>query len=218
MLYGVGAAAWWRTIDGAQGMSSMALGRAQLGTAMPFDMNPLAFLGTWTTMMAAMMLPTVACRAGGNVGRTLAFGSGYLLVWASTGVVALALLVAFGHLPHATVWTGRAGGGLFVLAGSYQFSRWKRRCLEACRIPRTTTLRLGLSNGLRCLGSCWALMALLLVVGVMSLGWMAALAVVFSAEKNWRHGVGVARVVGVTAVGLGIAMLLHPPSSAPSRW
>jgi predicted metal-binding membrane protein len=54
-------------------------------------------------------------------------------------------------------------------------------------------------------------MGLLLVVGVMRLGWTVAVTVVFFAEQHWRHGVGVARVVGITAAGLGIAILLHPP-------
>ena len=232
ILLGLAALAWWSTLGRVHDMSSMVQGFAHVGTAMPFDMAFPVFLAMWTIMMVAMMFPTIAPivllhrmvvrRRGEGVVPTVAFGSGYLLVWATIGVLPLGVLVGFRHVAHGSTWVDRAGGAVLVLAGSYQFTRWKETCLRACRTPLTFmvthdfgsgsagALRVGLSHGLYCLGCCWALMAVLFVVGLMNLAWMAAIAVVFLAEKNWRHGVGLTKVVGVAVVGFGIAVLVHP--------
>jgi hypothetical protein len=63
---------------------------------------------------------------------------------------------------------------------------------------------------LYCLGCCWALMAVLFVVGLVNLAWMAVIAAVFLAEKNWRHGVALVRVVGTAVLGFGVAVLIDP--------
>jgi predicted metal-binding membrane protein len=93
-----------------------------------------------------------------------------------TGVLPLALLIAFSHVAHGSTWIDRTGGAVFVLAGVYQLTPWKQRCLRVCLTPLTflTThdygsgsvgaVRVGLSNGLCCLSSCWALMAALFAV------------------------------------------------------
>src|SRR5947208_1520452 len=70
--------------------------------------------------------------------------------------------------------------------------------------------REGVSHGLYCLGCCWALMAVLFVVGLMNLAWMAGVAIVFLAEKNWRRGVGLTYIVGAAIAFLGIAVMVHP--------
>ena len=111
---------------------------------------------------------------------------------------------------------------MLLLAGAYQFTRWKDTCLRACRSPltflathnfgsgATGALRAGAAHGLYCLGCCWALMAVLFVVGLMNLAWMAVIAAIFLAEKNWRHGIGLTKVVGITVLTFGIAVLAHP--------
>src|SRR5438132_1048164 len=68
----------------------------------------------------------------------------------------------------------------------------------------------GLAHGASCLGCCWALMAILVVVGFMNLVWMAALAQVFLAEKNWRHGVLFNRLADTAVALFGCAVLLYP--------
>jgi predicted metal-binding membrane protein len=68
----------------------------------------------------------------------------------------------------------------------------------------------GVSHGLYCLGCCWALMAVLVIVGLMNLAWMAVIAVVFLLEKNWRHGVAVSKVAGLAVLALGIAVAVFP--------
>jgi predicted metal-binding membrane protein len=232
VLLVLGALSWWLTVDRAGGMSSMVQGFAHVGTAMPFDMGVLVFMTMWVTMMVAMMFPTIAPivllhrmviqRRGKGVFPTVAFAGGYLVIWAVAGVVPLATLVGFRHASAGSGWVLRIGGVVLVLAGIYQFTRWKELCLRACRTPLTFMIthdfgtgpfgafRVGTSHGLYCLGCCWALMAVLFVVGLMNLAWMAAIAIVFLLEKNWRHGVGLTRVVGVGVLLFGIAVLAHP--------
>lgn len=71
-------------------------------------------------------------------------------------------------------------------------------------------MKVGLSHGLYCVGCCWALMAVLFVMGLMNLVWMAAIATVFLAEKNWRHGVGLTRVVGCMVIVFGVTAVVYP--------
>lgn len=232
ILLGLAGLAWWRTVGESREMESMVQGIAQAGRAMPFDMGAAVFLAMWTTMMVAMMFPTVAPivllhrmvlrRRGEGPSRSVAFGSGYLLVWAAVGVVPLLALIGFREVAHGSSWISRGGGAVLVLAGAYQFSRWKDTCLKACRTPLSFLMthdfgtgmrgaaRAGISHGLYCLGCCWALMAVLFVVGLMNLAWMAVITVVFLAEKNWRHGVGLTQVVGAGLVTVGVAVLLSP--------
>jgi predicted metal-binding membrane protein len=209
------------------------MGLAAVGTAMtPFDMDAGLFLAMWVTMMVAMMFPTIAPivllhrmvlrRGGHGPGRTVAFVGGYLLVWGLVGLVPLAALVAFRSLSDDTSWVAPAAGAVLLLAGAYQFSAWKEACQRACRTPLTFlsthdfgtgwvgALRTGATHGLYCLGCCWALMAVLFVVGLMNLAWMAAISVVFLTEKHWRHGLTLARVVGAATAALGIAVLVQP--------
>jgi predicted metal-binding membrane protein len=232
ILLALAGLAWWSTLGNARDMSSMVQGFASVGTAMPFDMGAFVFMSMWTTMMVAMMFPTIAPivllhrmvvrRRGEGVLPTFAFGSGYLVIWAAVGVLPLAALVGFREVTQDSAWVAQAGGATLVLAGMYQFTPWKQTCQRACRSPLTFlathnfgtgsigALRTGLSHGLYCLGCCWALMTVLFVVGLMNLAWMAAIAVVFLAEKNWRHGVGLTKVVGTAIAGFGIAVLVHP--------
>jgi predicted metal-binding membrane protein len=233
VLLGFAAAAWWMTLGNAREMSSMVQGFASVGGAMPFDIGAVVFLGMWTTMTVAMMFPTVAPivllhrmvlrRRGEGPALTVAFVAGYLLIWTVSGAVPLAVLVGFRNLSQDSTWIVRAGGVVLVLAGAYQFTRWKETCARACRSPLTFlathnfgsgplgVLRTGLSHGLYCLGCCWALMAVLLVVGLMNLTWMAGIAVIFLAEKHWRRGALLASAVGVVLVCLGLGVLAHPP-------
>jgi predicted metal-binding membrane protein len=232
VLFALAGIAWWFTVGNSHSMAAMVQGIAHAGRAMPFEMAIPVFLAMWTTMMVAMMFPTVAPivllhrlvvrRRGEGIGPTLAFGSGYLVVWTAAGLVPLVVLIAFRDLSHASAWADRAGGAVLVLAGLYQFTRWKDACQKACRTPLSFVMthdfgvgargaiRAGVSHGLYCLGCCWALMVVLFVVGLMNLVWMAAIAVVFLAEKNWRHGAWLTRVVGVAVAAFGVAVLVDP--------
>src|SRR6476619_6882070 len=86
-----------------------------------------------------------------------------------------------------------------ILAGAYQFSPLKKVCLAHCRVPFGYVLThwrggnrgavwMGLHHGTFCIGCCWALTAILFVVGIMNLAWMAALSLFMFVEKTSRTG------------------------------
>ena len=232
VLVMLAAAAWWATAARSDGMSGMVVGLAQVGSSAEFDMAAPVFLAMWVTMMVAMMFPTIAPivllhrlvirRRGGGVAPTVSFVGGYLLVWAAVGLVPLAVLIGSRYVTVDSIWVSRLAGGVLVVAGAYQFTRWKQTCLRACRTPLTFlsthdfgrgllgTMRAGVSHGAYCLGCCWALMAVLFAVGLMNLAWMAAIAIVFLAEKNWKHSLILTKIVGTAILVFGLVVLAHP--------
>jgi predicted metal-binding membrane protein len=180
----------------------------------------------WLLMITAMMLPTtlpllgifgrvVAARpdAGALLGRVVA---GYAIAWLGFGLLAHGVDSLL-HAGAAQVgWlAGRGwmvGAAVLAGAGAFQFSALKYRCLERCRTPftfinarwhgrapRREALRIGLEHGVFCVGCCWALMAVMFVVGMGSLGWMLVLAAAMAAEKNLRWGKSLR-----TPLGLGL--------------
>lgn len=186
-------------------------------------------------MMVAMMFPTVAPivlahrmvvkKRGQGELPTVSFVLGYIAVWALIGVIPLVGFLAFRNLAADAAdsrWLPSLAGGILIVAGAYQFTRWKATCLKACRSPMSflmthdwgggarSAFKAGLSHGAYCLGCCWALMAVLVVVGLMNLVWMAGIALVFLAEKNWKHGVGLTKIIGTALVALGIAVIVAP--------
>lgn len=231
VLVGLAGIAWYATVGRAREMAEMVTGLGHIGSRMSEAMSAPLFLGMWVTMMVAMMFPTVApmvlvhrkvvvSRGEGNL-PTVAFVLGYLVIWSVVGLVPTAIFLLFGALA-SELGDGRTlaflAGAILIAAGLYQFTPWKALCLRACRNPFSFVMqhdfrtgaagafRAGLSHGMFCLGCCWALMAVLVVVGFMNLVWMAGLALVFLAEKNWRHGVALTRIVGggLALVGLGV--------------
>lgn len=234
-LVALSAVAWLSTVRRASSMADMVSGLGQVGARMPNDMTVLVFLGMWVGMMVAMMFPTVAPivlmhrmvakRRGDGELPTLVFVLGYLLVWAAIGVLPLLAFLGFRNLSadaSGSRWLPTLAGGILVASGTYQFTRWKALCLKACRSPlgflmthdfgggARSAFRTGVSHGAYCLGCCWALMAVLVVVGLMNLVWMAALTLIFLAEKTWRHGVGLTTIVGAALIALGIAVIADP--------
>ena len=234
-LLGLAAAAWWVTVRQYDSMAGMVVGIAQVhdgGHGVP---TATVFLGMWVGMMVAMMFPTVipmvlahrmvVSRRGEGMRPTAAFVAGYLLVWSAAGLVPLVALLTFSHFasgPSDARWLSVTAGCVVAAAGIYQFTPWKALCLRACRSPlgfvlthdfgggSRSALRAGVSHGAFCLGCCWALMAVLVVMGLMNLLWMVALALVFLAEKTWRHGVTMTRVMGVALLVLGFAVAAFP--------
>jgi predicted metal-binding membrane protein len=216
------AAAWAATLVLARGMAGMT------GT-MGFGIG--AFVAVWTLMMAAMMLPSVApfaslyARSVGSsrAARLGALVLGYLLVWAVAGIPAygLAWLTSWLDSHHPAAAHGLAIG-IFAACGVYQLTGAKDRCLAHCRSPfglllqygsfrgRTRDLRVGAHHGAYCLGCCWALMLVLIAVGVMNILAMVALAVVILVEKVSPRGELIARLAGVAALGLAIATIWLP--------
>ena len=195
-------------------------------------MGPGAFVVAWVVMMTAMMLPAAApvvalyslAARRGAVAAVPVFVSGYLAVWAVTALPAYAVARAVEQpLMNGEPWVGRLVGATLLAAAVYQLTPLKDACLRRCRSPlsfflsRTGSLAnpwrslvAGAQHGVHCLGCCWALMAVLVVVGGMQLGWALGLALVISAEKLLPHARLVVRTVAVAATAVGIALLIDP--------
>jgi predicted metal-binding membrane protein len=191
------------------------------------------FLGVWVVMMAAMMFPSVAptvalytrvTRERSPLSPWL-FAGGYLLTWSAAGLVAYAVgSVASAALDDSLAWdsAGREIAGVTLLvAAAYELTPLKDVCLGKCRSPlgallgswregSSGAIRMGVRNGAWCVGCCWALMASLFALGVMSVSWMAFVAGLIAVEKTlpWRRVVnyGTATILLV----LGILVLVAP--------
>jgi predicted metal-binding membrane protein len=210
---------------GMAGMTMRAWGAA----------DGVALFVMWAVMMVGMMLPSAspvillvlrAYRVRGHARARLAsfmFVGGYVLVWtafsalAAGGQLALhrtAVLSEEMRLSSVTV-----SGALLLLAGIYQWSPLKNRCLAHCQTPLaflTQHWRQGVSGGLvmgvrhgtYCVGCCWVLMLLLFVLGVMNLVWIAALAVFVLLEKLAPGGAMAGRLAGIAFASVGIYLLV----------
>ncbi|MDQ3654636.1 MAG: DUF2182 domain-containing protein, partial [Chloroflexota bacterium] len=119
-----------------------------------------------------------------------------------------------GDADRAT-WAPLALGAVLVLAGLYQLTPLKRVCLDHCRSPimfvtrhwrdgYQGALRMGIEHGGFCLGCCWALFAVLVAAGVMSLAWMLLLTLIIFAEKVLPMGRRAPAIVGIAFVLLGV--------------
>jgi predicted metal-binding membrane protein len=188
---------WWLTYDGMRGMDDGPW--SALGTLS-------WFVGVWVAMMAAMMLPSVAptvalysrMTRSRSPAAPLAFAAGYLLAWASIGVLSFAIAAAGGRVADGVFDWHRAGRWLaaatLVGAAVYEVTPLKNVCLGKCRSPLGFLLGawrdgpqgglvMGIRHGAWCIGCCWALMASLFALGVMSLAWSALIAALIAFEK-----------------------------------
>ncbi len=194
------------------------------------------FLATWVVMMAAMMFPSVApvvlvyaryTRQQGGAWPLLAalFVMGYLLIWSVVGVAAygvVALLVPLiVEIPVVQTAPQVFLGAVIGVGGLYQLTPLKDRCLGHCRSPlhwlfrgfkpgARGALRMGLEEGVFCIGCCAGLMLVLLAVGLASVGWMAAVAAVIFTEKVLAPSPVAAKGIAVLLVGFGIAIATIP--------
>ncbi|MEP6943242.1 MAG: DUF2182 domain-containing protein [Betaproteobacteria bacterium] len=225
------ALAWVYLAWMAWGMEHMDAGMVLMPRMTGWQPTDLLLVWTmWGFMMAAMMLPSatpmllsfaaITDRAASAqpAMETIAFAGGYVLVWGTFS--AAVTLLQWAALEARLITPGMeasgpwVAGALLVLAGVYQFTRWKLACLALCRAPmrflvkywRSGTrgaLIMGVRHGLYCLGCCWALMLLLFVLGVMNLFWIIALALLVLAEKIVPNARWVVRLSGAGFIGWG---------------
>ena len=197
LLLALAASGWWWTVEEMQGMDGGPW--TDLGTLAWFG-------GVWVVMMAAMMFPsvapTVALYSRMTKSRSpfapLLLTSGYLAAWTSIGVLAFAVATAGGHISGDVLAWDRAGrwvaGATLIVAAAYELTPLKDVCLGKCRSPLGFlvgswrggpfgALQMGAKHGAWCIGCCWALMASLFALGVMSLVWMAVVAGLIAFEK-----------------------------------
>jgi predicted metal-binding membrane protein len=221
-----------RGSDVGDGMAGMAMaGMSGAGWSIA---GALVFVAVWTIMMAAMMLPAAAPmilifasaqarRAENAAIPTWIFVGGYLLVWAAVGILVYVIVqlasdfaTRLTSLQRAT-WAPYSLGMTLIAAGLYQFTPLKRACLGHCRSPfafvaqhwrdgRGGALAMGMRHGIYCLGCCWALFALLVAAGIMSLAWMLLLTLFVFAEKVFPWGRQVPTAIGILLIILGLVV------------
>lgn len=233
-IVGLSTAAWLAMLLWMAGMDQ--------GPGTPLHDLPLFLIG-WVVMLTAMMLPSelnyiaaFGILLRGRVEsprdrqhRILSFIAGYGIAWISYGLLAYGLDFAVRAAAYDWMSWSRMGpylaGSVLVIAGLYQFSTLKHACLTGCRSALSFFSRswrdgnggavvMGIRHGAVCVGCCWALMAVMFVVGVMRFSWMALLTLFMFAEKMLPQGkkltAPIALFLGV--MGLWIAV---SPDTAP---
>jgi predicted metal-binding membrane protein len=195
----------------------------------------LLFVSGWVLMLGAMVLPTTlpllevfrrltARRADRRVLMALVV-TGYLAVWIAFGLIAHLADWAVLFVARQSEWlvvNGWAiGVAVLAIAGLYQFSALKYRCLDKCRSPlgfviehwrgageKWQALLLGGRHGVFCVGCCWSLMLLMFVVGTGNVGWMLALGAVMAVEKNLPGGRRLAAPLGAVLLLVALSVAI----------
>lgn len=219
---------WWSQRMAGDGGASAGSGMGGM-TSMQASMSFGAFVLAWVAMMAAMMLPAVLpvvklyrhAAARGRAAPTAFFVLGYLTTWAAIAVPAYLVWRALEQpLADGRPWVARVAGVTFAAAAGWQLTPLKSVCLRHCRSPLSFflrfggtvgrplgALRMGAAHGAFCFGCCWAIFAVLVVLGTMNLAWMAALTALIVLEKQAPKGEQIALLAG-GALGLLGALLL----------
>lgn len=188
------------------------------------------FLGGWALMIAATMLTTATTllRAVARLADARAT-SRRLQLLTAVGFVGAWVAVGYGFraadgLVHTGVgtWSWLAerpqliGAVALLVAGAFQFTALKHRCLTACRSPRSfvyrhwhgerhmrDALRIGVAYGVSCVGCCWALMLVMFGLGAGSIGWMLGIGAVLAVEKNTAIGPRISAPLGLALLAAG---------------
>jgi len=219
----------------AHGLGAAGSGHADHGVPARTlqGLQPLLFVGSWVLMTIAMMMPStlpvvdvfrrLTRMRADRIALVALLLVGYLAAWTGLGII------VFGASELVRGWLGprflsrgeSIGVLLFVVAGAFQLTSLKDRCLTECRTPigfvvrrwngkqpRRASLRTGLAHGVFCVGCCWALMLLMFAFNVASLVWMLGLGLVMGIEKNAPWGRKIVRPLGYTLLGIGFAILI----------
>jgi predicted metal-binding membrane protein len=207
--------------------------------ASPVLLSVTLYIAGWTLMTVAMMLPTTLplleifrrlTRRRPEQWQLVALVIlGYLAVWAGFGVAAHASDWLLHQAVERSTWleanAWAIGAGTLLLAGGFQFTRLKYRCLDKCRAPLSfvmeywrgrhdyrNALLLGINHGFFCVGCCWALMLLMFGVGVGNVGWMLALGAIMAVEKNLPWGRKLSAPLGFALLAWGAILVLFKSS------
>jgi len=224
LLFALAAVSWWWTVDEMRGMDDG-----------PWtDLGTLGwFAGVWVVMMAAMMFPSVAPTAAlysrmtkvRSPASPLLFCAGYLVAWTGVGVLAFAVAAGVARVWGDPLAWDRAGrwvaGATLIVAAVYELTPLKDVCLGKCRSPlgfllgswrsgRAGALQMGARHGAWCIGCCWALMASLFALGVMSIIWMAVVAGLIAFEKLIPFRRTGTYVTAAILFVLGVLLLVAP--------
>ncbi len=216
-------------VTGVCACAGMKMGGPDLASWPAASLVPLFLM--WVIMMVAMMLPSAApmlltfaavARNRRQADRPYVpvsiFAAGYLAIWSLFSLIAAigqwllhraALLSPM--MESSSAWLA---GALLLAAGLFQFTPLKRSCLTHCRAPldfimtrwregRRGAFAMGIEHGAFCAGCCWALMALLFVLGVMNILWIAVLTILVALEKILPRARWFSALSGVALIGWG---------------
>ncbi|CAH1673003.1 putative transmembrane protein [Hyphomicrobiales bacterium] len=187
-----------------------------------------SFVGLWSVMMVAMMVPSLlpalgryhqaAGLSGASWPGSLAMLAGvvYLGVWTLSGLFIFAIGSELAALAMRRPDLARAMpmlmGACLLTAGAFQFTRWKARLLACCRkgpcrigqlANRFAAAGYGLRLGLVCCISCSGLVAVLLVLGVMDLRAMILVTLAITTERLAPAGLRMPEAIGAVTAGAG---------------
>lgn len=231
-LFVVAALAWWDTERRMGGMPSYP--GADLGRIGAFTASWIVMMAA---MMFPSVAPTVIAydrlrssrraRGAGGPGfeGSALFVAGYLVTWTAAGFLAYGLIEGVRASDAGVFAWDRAGrevvSAVLLASAAYQLTPLKDLCLTHCRGPmmfllehwkdgRAGAFRIGVLHGGWCVGCCWALMATLFALGIMSLAWMALVAALIASEKLLPARIHAPRVVAILLLALGLAVLLAP--------
>lgn len=226
--------------------ASMASVPDEMSMGLTMDMGAGLFLAVWVAMMIAMMFPTsapmiltfakvqAARRAKSQLYvPTWIFVLGYIVLWSAAGIVAFVIASLADRAAQESGWVrdnaARIGGLVLVIAGVYQLSPLKDKCLSQCRTPTTFimtrwrdgtrgALRMGLEHGIFCIGCCWLLFLILFPLGMANVAAMAGITLLIFAEKSLAVGRRVTQAAAVGLIAYGGAVLLFLPDALPTSF
>lgn len=232
-ILGLGAGAWALVIWSAVNLDAPVVRAMMPMTEVWSWQSAVAVWAMWAVMMAAMMLPSaapmivvhrrIARKDDDGAAANACFIAAYLTAWAAFSLAAAGAqwgLQALGVLSHMLVvvddWLAAA---ILIGAGLYQFAPLKDACLAKCRTPfgflvtdwrpgNVGAFRMGLKHGSYCIGCCWAMMAVLFVLGVMNLWAIGLLATAVAAEKLLPWGPRPRWLLGAALIAWGAALPL----------
>jgi len=193
----------------------------------PLPLEASLFAAGWVLMIVAMMLPSslplvmtfeALVRRRRRPGMLVALLLvGYLVVWAGFGLAAWVfdrgIHAAVDALPWLAAHPQLIIGTTLLVAGAWQFSPLRDRCLEECRSPlgfvlnrwrgtseRREAVTMGIAHGAFCVGCCWSLMLVMFGVGLGNVAAMLLLGGLTAIEKNLPRGRRLTRPLGVALV------------------
>ena len=210
-------------------------GLAHANALEPVLVQAVLYVAGWSLMTAAMMLPTtlplieifrkLTRERVDRIMLVVLLILGYVAVWLGFGVAAHVFDLGLHEVFDHSAWLQRNawlfGAGPLLVAGAFQFSSLKYRCLDKCRAPlsfvmqhwrggdtRLQAFQLGAHHGLFCVGCCWALMFLMFAVGTGNLGWMLVLGAVMAVEKNLPWGRKLSAPLGIALLVWGALIVI----------
>jgi predicted metal-binding membrane protein len=194
----------------------------------------LIYVAGWLLMSVAMMLPGIVplldifrrvslARRDRHLLLALVV-AGYLAVWLIFGIAAqgldLGVHAILGGSALLLPYAWLLGAAVIALAGAFELSPLKHFCLDKCRTPmsfviqhwrgyahRRQALLLGLHHGAFCVGCCWAIMLVMLIVGMGNVGLMLTFGAILAIEKNVAWGARLSAPFGAGLLGWAAVIL-----------